>query len=102
MRKWQLAIGGAALGLMALSGCAGQLSPDDRALLNQSLQTCQAAEQNAQIAQTAASTATDAADRAEKAAMRAERAANAAAESARLADESATKSGRAFEMGQRK
>jgi len=109
MRKWQLCLAGASLGMLVLSGCTAQLSPTDRDLLNQALESGQMASQQAAKAQTAAGMASDAAARAEDAAVRAEVAAAAAEASAVLSAEgaaasaaSADKAVKAFEMGQMK
>jgi hypothetical protein len=109
MRKWQFVLAGASLGLLVLSGCTTQLSPADRNLLNQALDSGQMATQQAAKAQTAAGMASDAAARAEDAAMRAESAAAAVDKSAGMASASAdaaaasaAKAAKAFEMGQMK
>jgi predicted RNA-binding protein associated with RNAse of E/G family len=101
MRKWQILLGGAALGLMVISGCTS-LTPADRDLLNKALESGQVAAQQAQNAQASAGMASDAAARAEASADRAEAAAAAAEQSAAMAADSARKAEKAFEMGQMK
>jgi predicted RNA-binding protein associated with RNAse of E/G family len=102
MRKWQILLGGAALGLMVMTGCTAQMTQADRDLLNQALESGQMAAQEAQKAQASAGMASDAAARAETAAERAETAAAAAEKSAAMAADSAMKCEKAFEMGQMK
>ncbi len=102
MRKWQIFLGGAALGLMVMTGCTAQMTQADRDLLNQALESGQMAAQQAQNAQAAAGMASDAAARAEASADRAEAAAAAAERSAAIAADSAKKAEKVFEMGQMK
>ena len=50
MRKWQILLGGAALGLMVMTGCTARMTQADRDLLNQALESGQMAAQEAQKA----------------------------------------------------
>ncbi|MEZ4600330.1 MAG: hypothetical protein R2940_11140 [Syntrophotaleaceae bacterium] len=102
MRNWQMLFGGAAVGVMVLTGCASKTSPADQDQLTQVQEYTQRTEQSAQAAQMAAEKAAEAAERAEAAANKAATAAELAAQRATEATDAAGKSTQAFEMGQMK
>ncbi|OGR30056.1 MAG: hypothetical protein A2005_11240 [Desulfuromonadales bacterium GWC2_61_20] len=94
-----------AAGVVALSGCAAQLSEADRELLNKAVESGRNSSQSLQAAEAAATRAEQAASRAEQAAAQSEAAARAAdaaasqaASQAGQAEQNALKAEKAFEM----
>ena len=95
--------------LVFMAGCTAQLTPADKNLLNQALESAANTSQSMQKAEAAANRAKKAANNAESAAALAKDAANSAADAmkgaeqaAATAEESAIKAVKAFEMGLKK